>query len=169
MNRFFTSNWPFVAAGGALAFLLALALYLLNTPVGMSDAYLMISEYCEEVIKEQSISEWPIFDWQTGFLGGIFIGALVASAAGGEFKFELFPDDRKDKAFMKSSIVTPLHGIICGFLVMFGLQLAGDSFMGQCASALQLSTGAWLFLGSCVFSAIFAALIMSAKLEKGDE
>lgn len=169
MNRFFTSNWPFVATGAILACFFTLALYLLNTPVGMSDAYLMISEYCGEVIKEQRIEGWPIFDWQTGFLVGIFIGALVASAAGGEFKFELFPDDRKDKKFMKSSIVTPLHGIICGFLVMFGLQIAGDSFIGQCASALQLSTGAWLFLASSIFSAIFAALIMSAKLEKGDE
>ncbi len=166
--KLFTGNWPFFYTGCTIAFLFILSLYLLNTPVGMSEAYLMMSEYCGEVIKERNLEEWPLFDWQTGFLGGIFIGAFVAVLVNGEWKFEFFPEDRKNKGFFPAIFTSPIRGIVGGFMVMFGLQLAGDSFLGQWASAIQLSTGAWLFLSATLLSGVFASAVMSMKMEKGD-
>ena len=156
MTKFITGKWTFYVSGAAMAFLFVLTLYVLDTPAGMSDAYLMISEYCRDFIYKRRINELPMLDWQTGFLGGILIGAFTASIMCGEWKFRIFPEDRTKKGFAGFSFITPLEGIAGGFLVMLGLQLAGDSFLGQWAAAIQLSTGAWIFL---VTALIFGLLI----------
>ena len=49
---------------------------------------------------------------------------------------------------------------------MLGLQLAGDSFIGQWASAIQLSTGSWIFFISILVWGVIFTLILSAKLGK---
>jgi hypothetical protein len=167
IEKILTGKWNFIFAGCICAFIITFSLYLLDSPPGMEDAYTVLSEYCGEVIEDKNIAGMPVLNWQTAFLAGIFIGALIAAAAGGNFKFELFPDDRKDKGFIASMVITPLHGIVTGFLVMFGLLIAGDSFFGQWASALQLSTNAWIFFTALLCAGFFASAVTGSNFEKG--
>lgn len=144
MVKSLTSKWSAYMSGTALAFLFMLALYLFDTTIGMSDSYIMISEYCKKSIP--GVSEFPPFDWHTGFLAGIFIGALVAAFIGGEWRFRLLPEDIKEKGALGSFGLSIVLGLVGGFLVMLGLQISGDSFEGQWCAAMQLSTGAWIFI-----------------------
>lgn len=163
MIKFITGKWSFYISGVVIAFLFVLTLYILDTPVGMSDAYLMLSEYCRDFIYKRRIDELPMLDWQTGFLGGILIGAFIASIVGGEWKFKIFPEGGSSKGFVGFSVITPLQGIAGGFLVMLGLQLAGDSFLGQWAAAIQLSTGAWIFLLTALIFGGLTTFLLSLK------
>ena len=77
MIKSLTSKWSAYKSGAAIAFLFMLALYLFDTTIGMSDSYIMISDYCKKSIP--NVREFPPFDWHTGFLAGIFLGALIAA------------------------------------------------------------------------------------------
>jgi sulfur transporter len=168
ITKIFTNKWSSYLSGTIIAFLFVLMLYVLDSPVGMSDAYLMLSEYCQESFHNKTIQEPPFLDWQTGFLGGILIGALFASLVGGEWKLRMIPES-KGKNLFASAGATVLFGISGGFLVMLGLQLAGDSFIGQWASAIQLSTGSWIFFISILFWGVIFTLILSAKFAKKEK
>ena len=163
ITQIFTGKWSAYLSGTIIAFLFVLMLYVLNSPIGMSDAYLMLSEYCQESIHHRSILEPPFLDWQTGFLGGIVIGAFFAAILGGEWKLRMIPES-EGKNFFASAGVTVLLGVSGGFLVMLGLQLAGDSFIGQWASVIQLSTGSWIFFISILVWGVIFTLILSIKL-----
>ncbi|GEM_PF-998674 len=152
-------KWSAYMAGTALAFLFMLALYLFDTCIGMSDAYIMISEYCKDTLSKRAINEFPPFVWYTGFLLGILIGAMIASFAGGDWKFRLVPEDIKEKGVFGSLGLAIVQGIAGGFLVMLGLQISGDSFEGHWCAAMQLSTGAWIFIVAfVVWSVIFMGI-----------
>ncbi len=166
VKDFFTGKWSVYLAGLTFAFLFVFSLYVLNSPVGMSNAYLMISEYCEQFTYMRIPEELPLLDWQTGFLLGIIGGALAASIISGKWKIELFPGERKQKDFLASSALTPVQGLVGGFLVMLGLQLGGDSFLGQWAAAIQFSTGAWVFLICAFFTATLLSVIIYAVIMK---
>ena len=142
----FTGKWNEIVSGAVIALFFIITLYILNTPIGLSNSYLMLSEYCQDVIHAEKIIEPDFWNWETGFLFGILLGGLIASLVDKVWQFCIFPEERQTKEILPSAALTPLLGIVGGFLVMLGLQLAGDSFMGQWAAALQLSTGAWLFI-----------------------
>lgn len=156
--KFFTGKWSSYLSGACIAILFVFALYVLNSPVGMSNAYLMISEYCRVSINAREVTELPFLDWQTGFLLGIFIGAMITAIVSGEWRLRLIPDG-KGRGVVASAGVTAFTGLVGGFLVMLGLQLAGDSFIGQWAAAIQLSTAAFVFFVSViVFGIVFTAI-----------
>ena len=165
LNKIFTSKWSPHLSGIIVAFLFVLSLYILDSPPGMSDAYIILSEYCQETYHNRAIKEPPFLDWQTGFLGGLFIGALIASITVGEWKLRLLPESGKS-GFFASAGASVLCGLAGGFLVMLGLQLAGDSFIGQWAAAIQLSTGAWIFFLSILFWGVMFTLILAAKFAR---
>ncbi len=144
-----------------MAFLFLLSLYVLDDSIGFSDPYLMISSYCERSIESGRLANPPPIDWQTVFLGGILIGALGAALVGGEWRFRMISDS-EGKGFFPSIGATIATGIAGGFLVMLGLQLAGDSFLGQWSSAIQLSTSAWVFFASLLVWGIVITTIASA-------
>ena len=168
MLKYLTSKWNFLAAGATIALLVMFFLYLLDTAPGMDDAFIVLSKYCGNAMEDKSLDPLPRFDWQKAFIIGIILGAFIATAVSAEFKLEIFPADRQNKGFFSSLILSPLVLMSGGFLVMFGLQLAGDSFFGVLSSAMQLSTGAWAFLLSAVFTIFFIAAVAVVKLEKGD-
>jgi hypothetical protein len=164
ITKIFTGKWSSYVSGAVIAFFFVLALYILNSPTGLSDAYIMISGYCEESLHARKVIEPPFLDWQTGFLIGIFIGAIIAAVVGGEWKLRMIPES--GKSVIASAGTTVLTGLGGGFLVMLGLQIAGDSFLGQWAGAIQLSTGSWIFFASLiVWGTVFTA-ILSAKFGK---
>ncbi len=176
MFGFFKGRWSAFTSGFAATLLFILILFILDTPVGMSDAYLKISEYCRESIHMRRVSEFFPFDWQTAFLAGIAGGALLASLTSGTWRLRMIPEDIKGSGPVGSFGITILQNVFGGFLVMTGLQFAGDSFVGQWAAAMQLSTGAWIFIFSfIVWGVVFSGISRSvasgggtkSKKEKG--
>jgi hypothetical protein len=162
-----TGKWSFYVNGTILALLIILCLYLFDDTIGMSDGMVVISEYCQEAIQDQVVENPPPLDWQTGFLGGIFIGALAAAIISGNWKVRFFQDG--ESGIVSKSLKTVFCGIGGGFLVMLGLQLAGDSFLGQWSAAIQLSAGAWVFLIVCLVVASGTALLLERRRESGGE
>jgi len=162
LGKFLSKKWSIYMGGAIIAFLFMLMLYILDTPVGMSQAYIMLSDYCRETVYNKSIKEPPFLDWQTGFLAGVFLGALIAAIVSGEWRFELVPGG-KMKKFFSSIFASMLFGVLGGFLVMLGLQLSGDSFIGQWAGAMQYSTSSWFFFLSIFFWSIVITFFLGGK------
>ena len=162
--KLFTGKWSFYINGALLAGMIALCLYLFKDTVGMNDGMVKISEYVEQTAEQVSESEeidLPPLEWQTGFLGGIFIGALAASLMSSNWKLRFFQDN--DSGIIAKSMKTVLYGLGGGFLVMLGLQLAGDSFLGQLSGAMQLSGGSWIFLVTCFAVASGIAILLEQR------
>ena len=164
LTKIVSSKWPPYMAGPALAFLFIMSFYLLDSPLGISEGYNELSQYCRESIQSKKLEGYPPLVWQTGFLAGVLLGALVAAVMTSNWKFTVFPEDRKSKGIIASAWVTPIQGIVGGFLVMLGLLIAGDSFLGLWASAIQLSTGAWIFMSSIVIWGVIFNGIINMKV-----
>jgi len=167
MLKLFSGQWPFYVSGLLMALLINLALYLFDATVGMSDGYLTLSQYCNRMIEAHQLTSPPAIDWQTGFLIGIFVGALLAALLSKQWKFEFFPADLKAGHGLASAGKCLLHGIVGGFLVMLGLQLSGDSFFGQWAAATQLAPGAWIFMLAFFITGSMVAIVMAKRSAAG--
>lgn len=168
--RVLTGKWSFYINGALLSGMIVLCLYLFQDTVGMNDGMIKISEYAEQTAEQVSEDEeinLPPLEWQTGFLGGIFIGALAAALMSGNWKIRFFQD--KESGIISKSLKTVLYGVGGGFLVMLGLQLAGDSFLGQWSGALQLSGGSWIFLISCFVVASGIAILLENRGGSGGD
>jgi hypothetical protein len=161
-----TGKWSFYINGALIALLIVLCLYLFDDSLGMGDGMVMISQYCNDSVKDKTLNPPPPLDWQTGFLGGIFIGALSASIISGKWKIRI-KQDSEGEGIMLTLFKTVAFGIVGGFLVMMGLQLAGDTFFGQWAAAIQMSAGAWVFLISSFGVAATIAILMERRKESG--
>ncbi len=165
-----TAKWSPYVAGPLIALVLVAGFYVLDSPMGISEGYQVLSEYCKqsiEISKDDNyipkVKDYPPLVWQTALLAGIFVGGLIAAAASSNWKFTVFPEDRKEKGIITSTWLTPVQGVVGGFLVMLGLLVAGDSFIGQWAAAFQLSTGAWIFLFSIIIWGVIFTGLLSAK------
>ena len=152
-------SWPFYISGPVLAFLTVLSLYMFNDSIGLGDAMTVASEHCVEGVTEQDWDALPL-DWQTGLLLGIFLGALGTAALSGGFKARL---SNGEGSAARRILMTPVCGIIGGFLMMTGIQLSGDSVFGQFAAGMQLSGGAWIFLIAMVVSAVLLSVLLAQK------
>ena len=156
-------SWPLYISGPALAFLTVLSLYLFNDSIGLGDARTVASEHCVEGVTEQDWDALPL-DWQLGLLLGIFLGALGTAALAGGYKPRI---SEGEGSVYRRLAVTPVQGIIGGFLVMTGIQLSGDSVFGQFAAGIQLSGGAWVFLIAMAVSAILLACLLAQRGSSG--
>lgn len=165
MFKFVSGRWPFYVNGVLIALTVMLGLYIFNDSLGMSDGMTVISEYCKESIRDKHLAEAPVIDWQTGFLIGIFIGALAAAISSGQWKFRISHDS--EGGIFRSFFTTAIYSIGGGFLVMLGLQLAGDTFFGQWAAAMQMSAGAWIFLIAFFATAVLIAILLERRKESG--
>lgn len=154
--------WPFWITGAVLAFLGIFMLYLFDDALGMSDGMLMIAEFCKTSAQEKAVADPPPLDWQTGFLGGIFIGAIGCAFISGKWKIRFKPENTPGGMAVGAGKAI-LTGFCGGFLVMLGLQLSGDSFFGQWISAMQLSAGSWIFLGVFIATSIITSVLLARR------
>ncbi len=165
--KLLSGKWPPSVNGAMLAFFVMLMLYLFNDTVGMHDGMLVFSDFCQDVYEKGTEAEPPFLNWQLAFLGGIFVGGLAAALMGGGWKFEF--TQKGQSSFLNSTWQTVVCGIGGGFLVMTGLQLCGDSFFGQFASAMQLSTGPWIFLAVTFVVGMFISVLWERGTDGGGE
>ena len=161
----FTAKWPFYVSGPLLALLTVFSLYVFNDVIGMGDALTVATEYCGDAVMTRQLDGPPPLDWQMGLLIGLFIGALIATLIGGKFEPEMSPE--KAGSFTEKTLRTVGGGMLGGFLVMLGIQLAGDSVLGQLAAAMQLSGSAWVFLIALVIAGGLLAILFERRGEGG--
>ena len=142
--KILTGKWSFYVNGTLIALFMLLSLYLFDDTLGLSDGMLAISDFCIKSVDNGNLEAPPALNWQLGLLGGVLIGALASAIISGSWKIRFAPEG---SGGIIAGIWKPIvQGIGGGFLVMLGLQLAGDSFWGQWVAAIQLSSGAWIFL-----------------------
>lgn len=142
--KLLSGKWSFYINGTLIAIFIVFSLYLFDDSLGMSDGMLAVSEFCTKSVQSGTLEAPPTLNWQLGLLGGVLIGALASAIISGTWKIQLVPSGTGG---IVSGIWKPIvQGIGGGFLVMLGLQIAGDSFWGQWAAAIQLSSGAWIFI-----------------------
>ena len=154
-----TKSWPFYISGSVLAFLTVLSLYMFNDSIGLGDAMTLASEHCVEGVTDQDWDALPL-DWQLGILLGIILGAVGTAALSGWYK-PRFSDG--EGSVTRRVVLTPLLGILGGFMMMTGIQLSGDSVFGQFAAGMQLSGGAWIFLIAMAVSAVLLASLLAQR------
>ena len=155
-------KWPAPFCGFLLALLLLAAIELFGSPVGLSDTLTAVAAYCTESIEQKELASPPEFDWQNGLIAGVFIGALCASLMSADWKLSLFFEDKLRFNGLKSLF----YGLLGGFLVIAGSQLAGDIPAGQYSNALQQSIGAWLFLGCFLLTALAGTFLLAKPNRK---
>ncbi len=162
LKSFVNGGWPWWLTGVLLAVFAMALLWMFNDTPGMSDGMLSIAEFSRRAAEEKSISEAPPLDWQTGFLGGIFIGAIACAFISGKWKLALKPEGGSGGFFAGAGMAV-LTGFVGGFLVMLGLQMSGDSFFGQWVSAIQVSGGAWIFIIVFAVTAVIASILIARR------
>ncbi len=156
-----TSKWPFYISGPLLALTVLANLYIFDDELGMGEALRVISTYSVDSVAEGELAAAPAFDWQLGFLAGIFLGALLTGFLADSCKAEFMPE--MEGTFTVKTLKTVLGGMGGGFLIMLGLQLAGDTVYGSFAAAIQLSTGSWIFLLAMVITAAALAILLERR------
>ena len=156
----FNTKWPFYFSGTILAFAILLSLYVLNDVLGMGEAMTAVNEFCRKSF-DSGRPEMVHFDYCAVFAGGIMLGAFTASLFSNNFRIQLTPDC--GGSFTSRQFKSVFGGFIGGFLVMLGVQLAGENIYGQLVAAIQLSGSAWLFLASMLLSGVLLSLLFERK------
>lgn len=152
----FTAKWPFPVSAVMLALLAVASLILFREPIGLSDAVTAVTDFRDGGLIHGELPEPPPMDWQAAMLFGLVLGAALASLTGGNFKLEFSEEgDGSAGTFLRTAVT----GVCGGFLVMSGIQLAGDTVWGQFSAAIQLSSGAWLFLTGMLLTGIVLAVL----------
>mgnify|MGYP000881310581 CR=1 FL=1 len=157
-----SGSWAWWLSGLCLAVFGVAMLWMFDDTPGMSDGMLQMAEFSRRAAEDRSIEQAPPLDWQTGFLGGIFIGALACAFISGKWKFALRPEGGSG-GMLAGAGKALLTGFGGGFLVMLGLQMSGDSFFGQWISALQVSSGAWVFMSVFLATAIISSILIARR------
>ena len=158
MTKLKKTNWPFYVTGPLLALWIVLALSCFNDNIGLSEDLTAVGEYCDEAVANREIPQsLPEMIWSHLLLAGVIAGAALAAVAGRSFRLETTGSDGSG---LVSAATAALRGAAGGFLVMLGIQLAGESVWGETAAAIQLAPGGWLFwLGLALGGATPAILL----------
>ena len=142
------AKWSPWISGVMVAVVYAVGLYLLNDRPGTNEIYSVMADRTQEAMERKSIGleTLPPWGWQTAFVAGILLGAFLAAVVGGIWRLHLFPEDQMGKGAAFYTTVGMLQSVFGGFLVMGGLILAGESFLGIWGDCMGLSPLALFFM-----------------------
>ncbi|MEA4863703.1 MAG: YeeE/YedE thiosulfate transporter family protein [Victivallaceae bacterium] len=158
--RFLTVRWPFYACAVAFTLIFLAQFYLLDRPVMLRDGFSTVAEYGEKAVRKHDLRNPPPLSDASGLVIGIVAGGLLGALCDKKCKLKLRP--QRTGMFQSAFL-----GLAGGFLVMLGALIAGDMFLGEIASAIQLSRGAWLFLGAAFVTAgIIAVFAMNSREQR---
>jgi hypothetical protein len=125
-----SKSWSPYVAGALTGIVLILSVWVSDKYVGVSTTFVRTAGMIEQQFSPEKVSsmeyftkEKPIVDWQTLFVGGIFIGALFAALMYNDFKKQAIPpmwENRFGPSIPKRAIFAFLGGTIA----MFGARLA---------------------------------------------
>jgi uncharacterized membrane protein YdcZ (DUF606 family) len=123
-------SWSPYVAGALTGIVLILSAWLTDKYVGASTTFVRTAGLIEQLFDpekvqhmEYFIKEKPTIDWQTMFVGGIFIGSLLAAFLFHDFKKQAIPP-MWEKRFGKSISKRAFFAFAGGVVAMFGARLA---------------------------------------------
>ncbi len=166
---------PYLA--GALVGILAVLSVVVTTLVidkpkylGASTTFVRTAGFIEKTVAEEHVAQNSYFtstkvkvDWQMLFVGGVFIGALVASRLGKTAKLETVPPIWEQR-FGPSPVVRAVGAFLGGVVLMFGARLAGGCPSGHGLSGnMQLAVSGLLALVFFLVGGIVMARILYGR------
>lgn len=162
---------PYLA--GALAGLVSIgSVWFTGKYFGASTTFVRTTGMLEKLVSpervaqmEYFIKEVPKVDWQSMFLVGIFVGALIAASSDGSFRLQGVPS-LWEKRFGPDKIKRGGVAFLGGIVAMFGARLADGCPSGHGLSgSLQLAVSGYISL-ACFF---IGGIIMARLLYAGGD
>lgn len=160
---------PYLA--GALSGLVSIgSVWFVGKYLGASTTFVRATGILEKLFSPERVGkmpyflkEAPIIDWQFLFVIGIAIGAFVAAATSGSFRWQGVPDMWRN-AFGSSVGHRAVIAFVGGIIAMFGARLADGCPSGHGLSgSLQLAVSGYIAL-VCFF---IGGMITANWLYKG--
>lgn len=160
MNRlwFLLKAPPWNALILVLATLIAASWF--DSHSGFFSVLRVTAETAGSAIESRTVPEFPAFNWSIAFAFGILLGSFPAALLSGDFKPEF--QDRSGGG-LRGVASTALRGVVGGFLLVTGFQLAGGSIMEESAAAMNLSTGAWIFLAALAVTGVLLSVLYAGS------
>ena len=163
----FNTKWPFYISGCVFVFAIILGLFMIDSSLGMGQSFIVVGEYFAETAVEEEFGEISL-NYSLGLIFGILLGVVVAAVFSGNFKLQLIAN--YEFGITIRAFKTVFYGLIGGFLVMTGIQISGEAIYGQFVSAIQMSVGAWLYIGALLLAGgILAILLDNGGRSSGEE
>ncbi len=176
MNSLLAEKWsPYIA--GALVGVLATVTVLLSTVIlekpkflGASTTFVRTAGLAEQIVSPEHVAENAYFtktkvmiDWQMMVVGGIFLGALLASRLGRSSHLETVPPIWRDR-FGDSAALRAVAAFIGGAVLLFGARLAGGCPSGHGLSGnMQLAVSGLLALVFFIIAGVITARLIYGK------
>ena len=132
----FQKKWNPYWAGGLTGVLLVLSVLVAGKFLGASTTFARSASVIEQAVgietsaieyftaKEGKYGPSSLPNWQLMFVGGILIGAFVASSLSGEFKVQAVPDMWRE-TFGPNPTHRAVVAFVGGVVALFGARLAG--------------------------------------------
>ncbi len=160
MNRlwFLLKAPPWNVAILTLAALIAAAWF--DAGSGFFSVLRATAEAAGSAIESRTVPEFPAFNWSVALAFGILLGAFPAALLSNDFKPEFQDHPGGGLGGLAGSAV---RGVVGGFLLVTGFQLAGGSIMEASAAAMNLSTGAWIFLVSLAVTGVLLSVLYAGS------
>jgi uncharacterized membrane protein YedE/YeeE len=162
--------WSPYLAGVGIGLVLLSVFYFMGMGVGASSAFARAAadaaqridpehakklSYFSTYLKDGS----PLKNWFVFEVGGLFIGALIASIASRSFRF------RFDRGKNMNPVVRFCTALLGGGLIGFSSRLARGCTSGTGLSgAAQLAVGGWVFLAALFLFGFLAAFILRREM-----
>ena len=167
------ASWnPYIA--GVLLGILAVSSVVVTTLVlgkakylGASTTYVRVAGFVEKLFLNDHVLSNEYFqskkikiDWQMMLVFGIFIGSLVSSLIGKDFKIEKLPPMWKER-FGESSLKRGIVSFTGGFIAIFGARLAGGCPSGHGLSGvMQLAVSGFIAMVFFLVAGILVARLI---------
>ncbi len=159
---------------GMLAGLLAILSVLITTKVlnkghylGTSTTFVRITGLIEQQITPNHVAQNDYFqktkikiDWQMMLVAGIFVGSLISSTLGGQFKNELVPPIWQDR-FKNKVALRAIGAFIGGIIAIIGVRMAGGCPSGHGMSGMmQLALSGLIAMGGFMAGGMITAKLI---------
>lgn len=164
MNKNTAKPWSPYLGGILSGLLIIISVWLSGNYFGAAASFVRSTGHIERALNpehiktlEYFIKKAPLLDWEMAFLGGIFMGSLLASLASRTFRPSPVPPAWAEK-FGASRMKRFIAAFFGGVLAMFGACLAGGCPSGHGFSGmLQLSLSGVITLAGFLMGGIISA------------
>jgi hypothetical protein len=146
-------EWSPYVVGAGIGLLSWITFFFSNQPIGVSGTVARASGMVEKLARGSQAEGKAYyqhiglrFGWDTTFVGGIVLGALLSASLSGDFQLNMIPV-LWHSTFGSTPVLRWLTAFLGGVVLMFGARLAGGCTSGHGISGtLQLVLSSWIAL-----------------------
>jgi uncharacterized protein len=165
--------WNPYIAGACAGLVLVLSVWASGNYFGASTSFVRSAGFIERLFDAERVAKMEYFtktnpkiDWQWMFVGGVFLGALIAAKTSGTFKVQAVPD-MWQKRFGPNIALRGSIAFVGGTIAMFGARLADGCPSGHGLSGLsQLAVSGFIALGCFFIGGMISANLLYREGKK---